>query len=344
MAIKPVQYSLRQLAEILGANLVGAQGCESVQVSGLASLQSAVSGQLTFLSKPAFAPLLETTCASAVIVSETLHTSASVPLLKVKNPYFAYAQASAMFANKPVLPAGIHPAAIVDPTATIAASVSLGPHVVIEANVIVGEGTVIEAGSVIGANTIIGKHCHINRNVTIYHNICLGDRVIIHSAAVIGADGFGFAPKPGGGWQKIHQLGAVRIGSDVEIGANTTIDRGAIDDTVIADGVIIDNQVQIAHNVHIGKNTAIAACTGIAGSTHIGANCTIAGAVGIVGHLTIVDNVHITAMSLVTGSISEAGSYSGGTGLSATAEWRRNAVRFNQLDSIAKRLNELEKK
>lgn len=344
MPTATIQYSLQQLADFLGAVPVIPQGCEIVPVFGLASLQTAQAGQLAFLSKPAFAKYLQTTKASVVLVGESLQTAAPVPLLRVKNPYLAYAQVSALFANTPVSPAGIHASAIIDPSASIAASASIGPQVVIEANVVVGDYTVISAGSVIGANTVIGQHCYINRNVSIYHNICLGDRVVIHSAAVIGADGFGFAPKHGGGWQKIHQLGGVRIGSDVEIGANTTIDRGAIEDTVIEDGVIIDNQVQIAHNVHIGKNTAIAACTGIAGSTKIGANCTIAGAVGIVGHLVIADNVHITAMSLVTGSIRAAGSYSGGTGLSATTEWRRNAVRFNQLDSIAKRLNDLEKK
>jgi UDP-3-O-[3-hydroxymyristoyl] glucosamine N-acyltransferase len=344
MLAETAQYSLQQLAEFLHADLVIPPGCRAVPVSGLAALQTAQAGQLGFLSKPSFAKHLHTTKASVVIVGESLQTTAAVPLLRVKNPYLAYAQVSALFDNRPACVSGIHVSAVVDPTALIAATATIGAHVVIEANVRVGAHTVIHAGSVIGANTIIGEHCQINRNVTIYHNIVLGDRVSVHSAAVIGADGFGFAPKPGGGWQKIHQLGSVRIGSDVEIGANTTIDRGAIEDTVIEDGAIIDNQVQIAHNVHIGKNTAIAACTGIAGSTKIGANCTIAGAVGIVGHLTIADNVHITAMSLVTGSIREAGSYSGGTALSATTEWRRNAVRFNQLDSIARRLNELEKK
>jgi UDP-3-O-[3-hydroxymyristoyl] glucosamine N-acyltransferase len=185
----------------------------------------------------------------------------------------------------------------------------------------------------------------LHSRVTLYHDVVIGDQVVIHSGTVIGADGFGFAPDfagEGGGWCKIHQLGGVVIGNRVEIGANTCIDRGALDDTVIEDGVIIDNLVQIAHNVKIGRNTAIAACTGIAGSTEIGQHCTIAGAVGIVGHLKIADRVHITAKSLVTGSIREAGSYSSGTALAPTAAWRRNAVRFSQLDSIFQRVRALE--
>jgi UDP-3-O-[3-hydroxymyristoyl] glucosamine N-acyltransferase len=170
---------------------------------------------------------------------------------------------------------------------------------------------------------------------------------VIHSGAVIGADGFGFAPNFAAGdavgWQKIHQLGGVLIGDRVEIGANTCIDRGALEDTIIEDGVIIDNLVQIAHNVKIGKYTAIAACTGIAGSTEIGQHCTIAGAVGIVGHLRIADGVHITAKSLVTGSISEPGSYSSGTALTKTAAWRKSAVRFLQLESLFQRIRTLER-
>jgi UDP-3-O-[3-hydroxymyristoyl] glucosamine N-acyltransferase len=266
-----------------------------------------------------------------------------VPLLRVKNPYLAYAQVSVLFDKKPACTPGVHVSAVVDPSASIAVSACIGPNVVIEANVVVGDKTVIEAGSVIGDHTVIGKQCHIHRNVTVYHSVSMGDRVTIHSGAVIGADGFGFAPKPGGGWQKIHQLGSVSIGSDVDIGANTTIDRGALGDTVIADGVIIDNLVQIAHNVHIGKNTAIAGCVGIAGSASIGANCTLAGGVGLVGHITIADNVHITGMTMVTKSIQEAGSYSAGTPMTTTAEWKRNAVRFSQLDGMAKRLSDLEK-
>ena len=170
----------------------------------------------------------------------------------------------------------------------------------------------------------------------------IGERCILHSNCVIGADGFGFAPGPDG-WEKICQLGGVRIGNDVEIGACTTIDRGALDHTVIADGVIIDNLVQVAHNCHIGKNTAIAGCTGLAGSTIIGENCTLAGGVGVVGHVEICDNVHVTGMTMVTRSITRPGSYSSGTPLMHTRDWRKSAVRFSQLEKIQQRLAAVEK-
>jgi UDP-3-O-[3-hydroxymyristoyl] glucosamine N-acyltransferase len=337
------QYTLKYLADFLGAELVGAVD-PSVKITGLASLQSAGAGQLSFISRASFHKYLDVTSATAVIVNKSVDGRASkVPLLRVDNPYLAYARVSSLFDRGQNAASGIHPSAVVHQGATVAASSVIGPNVVVEAGATIGAATVIGAGTVIGANSTIGQNCLIHRNVTVYHDVVLGDRVVVHSGTVIGSDGFGFAPKPEGGWQKIHQLGSVSIGSDVEIGANTTIDRGAIEDTVIEDGVIIDNQVQIAHNVHIGKYTAIAACTGIAGSTVIGAHCTIAGAVGIVGHLTIADHVHITAMTLVTGSIDKPGSYSGGTGAATTAEWRRNAVRFNQLDEMAKRLKDLEK-
>jgi UDP-3-O-[3-hydroxymyristoyl] glucosamine N-acyltransferase len=350
MAQDPVAHSLQELASQLGGWLEyvdAAQQPGDICISGLASLHTAQPGQLSFLSKASFAHHLETTRASAVLVNESLSCDVNqirVPLLRVKNAYLAYAQVSALFDTSPQMAAGIHPSAVVHPSARIAASACVGAQAVIEAGVVIGDETVIGAGVAIGANTQLGKCCHIYSNASIYHHVLIGDRVTIHANSVIGADGFGFAPKPGGGWQKIHQLGSVHIGNDVEIGANTTIDRGALDDTIIEDGAIIDNLVQIAHNVHIGKNTAIAGCTGIAGSARIGANCTLAGGVGLVGHITIADNVHITGMTMITSSITEPGSYSSGTGFADTRTWRRNAVRFSQLDELAKRLKEVEKK
>jgi len=170
----------------------------------------------------------------------------------------------------------------------------------------------------------------------------MGENCVIHAQAVLGADGFGYAQGPQG-WEKICQLGGVRLGNCVEIGANTTVDRGTLGHTVIDDGAIIDNLVQIAHNCRIGKNTAIAGCTGLAGSTIIGANCTLAGGVGVVGHVEICDNVHLTGMTMVTRSITSPGSYSSGTPMGSTSEWKRNAVRFSQLDAIQRRLAALEK-
>ena len=338
----PHGFSLTHLASVIGAELVGSASREII-ITGIAPIERAAATDLTFVSKPAFEHHLATTRAGAVIVSHKCQATCPRPLLKVSNPYLAYAQLTAIFDTAPVLAAGIHSTAFVDPSAQIHPSATIGPHVVVEANARIGAATVIQAGSVIGASTVIGQKCLLHRNVTIYHDVVIGDQVIIHSGAVVGSDGFGNAPKPGGGWQKIYQLGRVVIGSNVDIGANTTIDRGALEDTVIEDGVIIDNLVHVAHNVHIGKNTAIAACTGIAGSTTIGANCTIAGQVGITGHIAIADNVHITGMTMVTNSIKQAGIYSSGIPHSTNKEWRRNAVRFNQLDELAKRVRALEK-
>jgi UDP-3-O-[3-hydroxymyristoyl] glucosamine N-acyltransferase len=215
--------------------------------------------------------------------------------------------------------------------------------VVIEAGAVIGPDVVLGAGVYVGQDSQLGAATRIYPHVAIYHDVHIGEYCIVHSQAVLGADGFGFAPGSDG-WEKICQLGGVRIGDRVEIGACTTVDRGTLDHTVIADGAIIDNLVQIAHNCRIGRNTAIAGCAGLAGSTIIGDNCTLSGGVGVVGHLEICDNVHVTGMSMVTKSISEPGSYSSGTPLSATRDWKRNAVRFSQLESIQKRLVGLEKK
>jgi UDP-3-O-[3-hydroxymyristoyl] glucosamine N-acyltransferase len=222
-------------------------------------------------------------------------------------------------------------------------SVAVGANCVIEAGAEIGEGSVIGAGVVIGENSKIGKHCYIHPNVSIYHGVSIGDEVVIHSGTVIGGDGFGFAPSEQG-WQKIHQLGGVRIGTNVEVGANSCIDRGALEDTVIGNRVILDNFSMIAHNVVSGDATAMAACCQVAGSTTIGSNCTFAGNVGVVGHVSIADNVVITARGLVTKSIVNAGSYSGGAGgVSESSMWRKKAARFTMLDEVFRRVFSLEK-
>jgi UDP-3-O-[3-hydroxymyristoyl] glucosamine N-acyltransferase len=179
-------------------------------------------------------------------------------------------------------------------------------------------------------------------NVTIGQNVQIGERTLIHPGAVVGSDGFGFA-KEDTGWLKVPQLGTVRVGNDVEIGANTTIDRGAIDDTVIEDGVKLDNQIQVGHNVHIGAHTIIAACSGISGSTRIGQRCMIAGMVGFGGHLEIADDVAITGLTMISRSISEPGIYSGGLPADEAVRWRKNSARFKQLDDLARTVKGLEK-
>jgi UDP-3-O-[3-hydroxymyristoyl] glucosamine N-acyltransferase len=207
----------------------------------------------------------------------------------------------------------------------------------------------IAAGVTVGAHCFIGARCEIGEGgwlaprVTLYHDVRIGKRVVIQSGAVLGGEGFGFANEKGV-WQKIAQIGGVLVGDDVEIGVNTAIDRGALADTVLGNGVKLDNQIQIAHNVQIGDHTAMAACVGISGSTKIGKHCMLAGGVGLVGHIEICDNVFITGMTMVTHSITEKGSYSSGTAMQPAAEWRKSAARIRQLDDIARRLRQLEKR
>ncbi|MAZ88467.1 MAG: UDP-3-O-(3-hydroxymyristoyl)glucosamine N-acyltransferase [Cellvibrionaceae bacterium] len=333
-------WTLKQLADHIDARLEGDGECS---INGLNTLQTAQSGELSFLANPAYRRYLADTQAAAVVLRENVADEYAGNKLIVDNPYLSYARLTALFDPAPRVTVGVHESAVVDPSAELASDVCIGANVTIGAGVIIGSGTQIGPGSQIGDHCQIGENSCLQANVTLYHGVSVGNRVTLHSGCVIGADGFGFAPSAEG-WVKIHQVGGVVIGDDVEIGACTTVDRGALDDTVIGRGVIIDNQVQIAHNVQIGENTAIAGCTGIAGSTRIGRNCTIAGAVSIVGHLTIADGVHISVNTLVNKSISQAGSYSSGVVASPTKVWRRNAVRFGQLDQIAQRLSELERR
>lgn len=331
--------TLREIAQLVNAEL---RGDEKHPITGLASLQTAEKCHLSFIANPVYKKYLSSTSAGAVLINSQLVNEFAGNALIVAKPYEAYARLTEVFAIKPPGVVGIHPQAIISETAKIGNNVSIGPAAVISDHVVLGDNVVIGAGCYLGKDTELGANSELMPNVTLYHGIKIGQHCLIHSGCVIGADGFGFAPTASG-WLKIHQLGGVIIGDRVEIGANTCIDRGALDDTVIEDGVIIDNLVQIAHNVKIGRNTAIAGHTAIAGSTVIGSQCTIAGAVGIVGHLEIADKVHITAMSLVTSSISQSGSYSSGTAMSNTKEWRKNAARFRQLDELAGRIQKLER-
>ncbi|WP_152207564.1 UDP-3-O-(3-hydroxymyristoyl)glucosamine N-acyltransferase [Marinobacter changyiensis] len=338
--MKPSSYPLGAIAEALGAEL---QGDASTEITGLATLQAAQPGQLSFLSNPSYAHFLSGTKASAVILSPAMAEHCPTNVLLLANPYLGYAHISHWFDSSPVNEPGIHPSAIVDPSVSIPESASIGPLVIIEQDVVVGERVVIGPGSVIGARCRLGDDCHLRARVTLAHDIVMGARCHILSGAVIGSDGFGFANDKGV-WHRIAQIGRVVLGDDVEVGANTTIDRGALDDTVIGNGVKLDNLIQIAHNVSIGDHSAMAAFVGIAGSTKIGRHCVFGGASGVAGHLVIGDQVQLTGMTLVTGHIPEPGVYSSGTSADTNRQWRKNAVRFRQLDAMARRLRELEKK
>jgi len=323
---------------LLDVKLTGDGQCE---ITGLATLQNAKPGQLSFLSNPSYASQLKSSQASAILIDEKFLDSCPGNTLVTAIPYVAFAKATQLFDNSPIPATGIHESASVDASAVLGENVSIAANAVLAANVTVGDEVVIGAGCYVGEGVRLGNACKLHSNVTLYHRVVLGKNVEIHSGSVIGADGFGFA-FDGSKSVKIHQIGAVLIGDDVEIGAGTTIDRGALEDTEIGNGVKIDNQVQIGHNCKIGEHTIICGCCGIAGSVTIGKYCIMGGGSGAVGHITIADKVQVSAMSLVSQSIPESGMYSTGTIQSKTSEWKRNAIRFQQLDSIAKRLKEIE--
>ncbi|WP_404363652.1 UDP-3-O-(3-hydroxymyristoyl)glucosamine N-acyltransferase [Marinobacter sp.] len=333
-------FTLGEIAGALGAEL---KGDPSATITGMATLQAAGPGQISFLANPSYVRYLRETRASAVILAPKLADSAPTNVLLLDNPYLGYARLSHWFDPAPVPASGVHPSAVVDPSVNVPASASIGPLVVVEEGVIIGEGVRIAAGCVIGARCQIGAESRLNARVTLAHDVVMGQRCNILSGAVIGSEGFGFASEQGV-WHRIAQIGRVVLGDDVEVGANTTIDRGALDDTVIGNGVKLDNLIQIAHNVSIGDHTAMAAFVGIAGSTRVGRNCVFGGASGLAGHISVADGVHLTGMTMVTSDIREAGVYSSGTPADTNRLWRKNAVRYRQLDAMARRLKELENK
>ena len=333
-------YTLAALAKTLDLKLDGEPEHE---VSGIATLASAAADQLSFYHNSKFFADLKTTRAGAVIISADCARDCPGNKLICDNPYLAYAHASHLFAAGDAERRLIHPTAQIHESAVIGSNVGIGANVVIGENVHIGNDSCVGANTVIGSNCRLGKGLSLHAGVTLYAGVSIGDRAVIHSGVVIGSDGFGFA-RDGEKSVKIAQLGGVQVGDDVEIGACTTIDRGALEDTVIEDGVKIDNQVQIAHNVRVGENTIICGCSAIAGSSTIGKNCIIAGAVGIINHVHITDGVTVTAMSLVNKSITTQGVYSSGTGLSESAQWKKNIVHFKKLDDMAGRLKALEKR
>jgi UDP-3-O-[3-hydroxymyristoyl] glucosamine N-acyltransferase len=332
-------YLLAELAQLVSAEV---RGNAQQEIRALATLQSAGSSDLSFIANPTYKKYLSSTKAGALLINPALADEYEGNMLVVKNPYIAYARLSSVFDSIKEPSIGVHSSAVIGEECILGANISIGANAVIGTGVTLGDGVVVGPGCYVGDESTIGNNTRLAANVSIYHGVSIGTDCRIHSGAVIGADGFGFAPDAGR-WVKIYQLGGVVIGNRVEIGACTCIDRGALDDTFIADDVIIDNQVQVGHNVRIGKGTAIAGQAGIAGSASIGQYCTIAGSVGVSGHLSIADNVHITAMSLVSSSINESGSYSSGTALSPTKEWRKNVARFRQLDKLATRLIKLDR-
>ena len=317
---------LGAIIEALGGEL---QGDAALSIERLASLQSAEADSLSFLSNPRYQKELAASRAGCVIVSPAMREAAALrgAFIVAPDPYLYFARLTQLWKASHARPEAdrIHPSAVIDPEA------------VVDPTARIGALCVVERGARIGAGTVLKSH------VTVSEGCIIGARCLLHPGVVIGADGFGLAPHEGA-WIKIEQLGAVRIGDDVEIGANTCIDRGALDDTVIEDGVKLDNLIQIAHNVRIGKNTAIAACAGVAGSAVIGANCMIGGAARIAGHLTIADGVFVSADTMISRSIHKPGQYTGIFPFDDNASWEKNAATLKQLHSLRERVKTLEKK
>lgn len=333
-------FTLGELAERLGATL---RGAADKTVRGLATLEEAGPEQLSFLANPKYRKYLGSTRAGALLLTPTDAESYAGDALLLADPYLAYARLSHLFDPKPVAPAGVHATAVVAADASIHPTASVGAYAVIEAGARIEAGVSVGAHCYIGARSVIGEGGWLAPRVTLYHDVRIGRRVVVQSGAVIGGEGFGFANEKGT-WRKIAQIGGVIIGDDVEIGANTTIDRGALADTLIGNGVKLDNQIMIAHNVQIGDHTAMAGCVGISGSTKIGRHCMIAGGVGMVGHIEVCDGVFVTGMTMVTRSIHEPGAYSSGTAMQPAAEWKKSVARIRQLDDLARRLQQMEKR
>lgn len=333
-------FRLADLAEHLGAEV---HGDGDTVISGIAALDNAQAGQITFLSNSKYRTHLAQCAASAVVLTADDVPFCTTNALVVANPYLAYALLAQYMDTTPQPAQDIAPSAVIADNVQLGQNVSIGANAVIESGVVLGDGVVIGAGCFIGKQTKIGAGTRLWANVTVYHRITIGEQCLIHAGTVIGADGFGYA-NDRGRWIKIPQLGGVRIGNRVEIGACTCIDRGALEDTVIEDGAIIDNLCQIAHNVVIGENTAVAGGVIMAGSLKIGRHCMIGGASVINGHMEICDKVTVTGMGMVMRPISEPGMYSSGIPLQNNKAWRKTAALVMNIDEMNKRLKAVERK
>jgi UDP-3-O-[3-hydroxymyristoyl] glucosamine N-acyltransferase len=332
-----------ELVERFGGQL---EGDPDVEVSTSAPLERAGPGDISFVSNSRMRPLAAHSRAAALILSprdapEVAATYEGARIVTA-NPYAYFARTAQFLLPRAAPEPGIHPSAAVHASARIDPAAHVGAQVTVEANAVVKAGAVIDAGCYIGPEAVVGEQTHFFANVTFHARCVIGARGILHSGAVIGGDGFGFAMEDGI-YIKIPQIGRVVIGDDVDNGCNTSVDRGALDDTIIADGVKLDNQIQIGHNCRIGAHTAMAGCVGVAGSAHIGRHCTFGGAAMVNGHIEIADHVHITAGTLVANSISEPGRYTGFYPIAPHAEWERSAALLRKLPVMREKVRALER-
>jgi UDP-3-O-[3-hydroxymyristoyl] glucosamine N-acyltransferase len=333
------EFSLKEIAEKINGEL---RGDGNTKIKGTAKLNSAGAGDISFLSNPKYKEQAARTGAAAVILNKSVNLEPDIPHILVEDAYYAFLQVVLLFnPKKEIIEPGIHPTAVIQEGTHVGEGVAIGANVVIGKNCSIGRGTRVLPNCVIMDDVQIGADCLLYPLVSIREECIIGKRVIIHNGAVIGSDGFGFAPH-GGVYHKIPQLGRVRVEDDVEIGANCTIDRATMDETVIHKGVKLDNLVQLAHNVEVGEWTVMAAQAGISGSTKIGHHVMIGGQVGTVGHIEIGNFVQIGAQSGVSKSIPEKEIIFGYPARPIMRTKRIEAV-VNQLPELSKRVRELER-
>jgi len=330
---------LIEIAGRLGARLENAPPQADVEITGVAGIESAAPGQLTFIANPKYAAAARTTHASAIIVDDKF-PALDKPLLRAKNPQFAYARAVELFYQPPQYPRGVHSTAIVHPTSRIGANASIGAYVVIDADVEIGENCTLLPHVVIYRGVKIGSNFLAHSHVSVRENSEIGNNVLLHNGVVIGADGFGFAKDDAGRWYKIQQSGKVVIEDGVEVQANSCIDRASLGETRIRRGTKIDNLVQVGHNCVVGENSMLCAQVGLAGSTELGHNVILAGQVGVAGHCTIGDNAIATAQSGIPSDV-EPGKLVSGYPAIDNKQWLRSVAVFNRLPELVKTLRKL---
>ena len=337
-----MDYSARQIAEVIGGTI---EGNPEVMVSRLSKIEEGEEGSLTFLANPKYTQYIYTTRASVVIINNDFLPERPIKatLIRVENAYSSFARLLEFYNSVKHEKSGVSPAAFISPTAKIGENVYIGEFAFVGDNAVVKKDSKVFPLTYIGDNVEVGERTLIYAGVKIYSDNIIGNDCTIHSGAVIGSDGFGFAPQQDNNYKKVAQTGNVIIEDDVEIGANTTIDRATLGSTIIRRGAKLDNLIQVAHNVEIGENTVIAAQTGISGSTKIGRNCMIAGQVGITGHLVIGDGAKIGAQSGVSTNMKEESIVLGSPAFDIS-KYRKSYVHFRNLTEMARRLDELEKK
>jgi UDP-3-O-[3-hydroxymyristoyl] glucosamine N-acyltransferase len=324
---------LAELARVLGATCHGDQDQE---ITGVEGIEQAGPGQLTFVANPKYTPFARTTKAAAVLVTEDFEPIAAATL-RTANPYLAFARAIDVFHPAPQYPAGIHPTAVIDPSATIGEGAHIGPYVVVGADVSIGQGATLLPHVVIYPKVKIGDYFFAHAHSVVRESCQLGDHVILQNGAIVGSDGYGFAKEDGGTWHKITQSGSVVLGDQVEIQANSCIDRASVGNTEIARGAKVDNLVQVGHGSTVGENTLLCSQVGLAGSSHVGKNVVLAGQVGVVGHSLIGDGVIVTAQSGVPGDVAP-GSVISGSPAFEHRRWMRSVAAFNRLPELVKQM------